>query len=268
MKKLCFLMIMSTILIAACKDSDRDTDTSINSSTDYAMAQSYVYDVFKMVHEAALSSKDITTNNLSDTTTLFGCDTLIVDTMSSPMSITIQFNGTCSNNSNSRSGSIVATFSNKYDNFGTAVNISFNNYIYNNYPINGNISYTYGGVISGVPTYNFSINQFSIKNSKELSVTFSGNQSLGIISGKTTAEFNDDTYSISGTASGRAYAGNEFNATINTNLSLLGSCKWVSSGITSVSPENKVPRNLDFGSGCDNKATAKIYTISHEIVIP
>lgn len=268
MKKIGFLLIISSILIASCKDSDRDTDTSTNSCTDYAMAQSYALDAFKIVHQAALSSKGITNNNLSDTTTIFGCDTLIVDTTTNPMSITVQFNGVCGNSGNTRSGSITANFSNKYDALGTNVSISFNNYTYNDYPISGTIGYGFNGIINTIPTYTIAFNSLTFKNSKERYLTFAGNQTIGITSGETTAKFTDDNYSISGTASGRAFAGNEFNSSITSNLSLSGNCNWISSGVSTISPTNKVPRTLDFGSGCDNKASAEIYDISYEIVIP
>lgn len=268
MKKIGFLVLISSFLVVSCKDSDRDKDTSTNSCTDYGMAQSYAFDAFKIVHQAALSSKGITANNLADTTTIFGCDTLIVDTSTTPMTITIQFNGTCNNAGDTRSGSITATFSNKYDAIGTSINVSFNNYNFNGYPIAGSINYSFNGVISNIPTYNLSFNQISFKNSKELYLTFSGNQTVGVTSGETTAAFSDDSYSISGTSSGRAFAGNEFNSTISTDLTLTGNCNWISSGISTVTPANKVPRTLNFGSGCDNKATAEIYDVTYEIVFP
>jgi hypothetical protein len=232
------------------------------------MAQSYVYDAFKVVHQAALSSKGITSGNLADTTSLFGCDTLIVDTLTNPMTIVIQFNGTCSNNNNDRYGSITASFSGKYDALGTSVNISFNNYRYGGYPITGSINYSFSGVISSLPTYAISVSNFSIENSKERLLSVSGNQTLKITAGEMTASVNDDTYIITGSASGRAFEGNDFSAIIDNSLDLAGNCKWISSGITTVSPENKQPRILDFGSGCDDKASAKIYGLNYEITIP
>lgn len=264
MRNLKILLIISTILFIGCKDSDRDDDTTINSCEDYATAQSYAYDIYKIVHQAAYSSKGITANNLADTTTLFGCDTLIVDTTTTPMTIDIQFNGTC----NTRKGNIYASFTNKYDNLGSSVSITLNNYYYNGFPISGTVNYNFSGVINGEPTYNITFTNIEIKNSKERILSWSANQTLKITSGETTATFNDDSYSIEGSSSGRAFAGNDFTALTNTDLMLLGNCKWINSGSATVSPENKVPRNLNFGSGCDNKATAQIYELSYEVVIP
>ena len=263
-----FLIFTLVITLLGCKDSDRDQDTSTNSSADYATGQSIMYDVFKLVHQAALSSKGITTNNLADTTSLFGCDTLIVDTMSTPKSITIQFNGNCTGNNAERTGSITATYSSKYDAIGCVVSISFNNYTYKGYPIgSGNISYSFTGLSGTSPIYSYSVNKVQIENSKNQLLTWSGNQTLTVTGGETTATISDDTYSISGTASGTAFAGNDFSVTINNDLMYLGSCNWISSGIATVSPENKPPRLLDFGAGCDDKASVKIYSIEYEIAI-
>ncbi len=261
------LLVIIALFIFGCQNSDRDQDTSTNSSTDYAMGQSMVYDAFKLVHQAAMSSKGISVVNLADTVSLFGCDTIIVDTLSNPMSITIQFNGNCTGNGKVRTGSIMATFSGKYDVLGCLVNISFNNYGYSNYLISGTISYSYNGLNGTSPSYAYNPNKVIISDSTK-SIEWSGNQSISIDAGELTAGVTDDSYTISGTASGVTYAGNEFSATIGAYLTLLGSCNWVSAGKVTVSPENKNPRVLDFGAGCDNKAIVKIYSLDYEIVFP
>ena len=259
------LIFVLTLSIFSCKDSDRDEDTTTNSSTDYAMGQSLVYDAFKLVHQAALSSKGITAVNLADTTSLFGCDTIIVDTLASPMTMTLQFNGDCSGNGNNRTGSITATFSSKYDALGCVINISFNNYTYNEYPLSGNIFYSYNQLTGTAPTYSYNANNIIGFNGH---IEWSGNQSITVTSGETTADVSDDTYIISGSASGRSFRGNIFSAVIDVDLTLLGNCNWISSGLVTVSPENKNIRVLNFGSSCDANATVSIYSNEYQIQIP
>lgn len=268
MKALNIILISSLILLFGCsKESNRNEDTTTNSSIDYAFGQSAVYDAFKIVHQAANSSKGIALVNMVDATSLFGCDTLIIDTIANPMSITIQFNGTCSGNSIDRIGSITATFSSKYDVLGCTIDISFNNYTYKGYPITGAASYLYTGLNLTAPTYSYTANDIKVTSGSKF-MYWSGNQSVTVSSGETTATVIDDSYTLSGAAYGSTYAGNEFSATIDTDLTLLGSCEWISSGIVSVTPENKDPRVLDFGSGCDDKAIVKIYSKEEETVIP
>jgi hypothetical protein len=261
--KILLIVVISTTLFNCSKNSDRNEDTTTNSSLDYAFGQSVVYDAFKIVHQAANSSKGIANVNLVDTTSLFGCDTLIIDTVSNPMSITIQFNGICSGNGLERTGSITATFSSKYDVIGCVTSITFSNYSYKGYAIGtGTIGYTR----SALNSYSYTVNNVSIAGNKTM--YFSGNQNITISSGETTASVTDDSYIITGSASGATFAGNEFSAAIDTDLILAGNCEWIGTGIVTVTPENKTPRVLDFGSGCDNAASVTVYSVVKEIVIP
>ncbi len=257
------LVLFILIVIFSCRKSDRDNDVSTNTSTYYALSQSMVYDVFKIVHQAALSTKGITTNNLADSSTVFGCDTLIVDTLLSKK-IDIQFNGSCYNHS----GKILSKYSSKYDVIGCVVDISFNNYKHKSYNISGDISYTYNGVVNNTPTYTINANKFTITSNTNKFSEFSGTQTLKVVAGETTAIFSDDLYEIDGSASGRTFAGNAYLATINTPLTLSGSCDFIETGEVLVNPENKYTRILDFGFGCNNKAVTRIYGIDYDITIP
>jgi len=249
-----------TISFFSCKKSDRDEDKTTNSSTDYASVQSLAANVFKLVHQAALSSKGITSNNLADTTSLFGCDTIIVDTSSTPMKIDILFNGIC----NDKAGQITATFTTKYDTYGSTINVSFINYYVGTYPISGSLTYSFTGIINGIPTYAYNFSSFRTSNGTNF-MELNGIQTLEIHAGETTATYSDDIYMIRGTANGITSVGNEFTASIASDLTLLGNCEWISAGLVNVTPENKSTRVLDFGSGCDNAATVNVYDINYDI---
>jgi len=266
--KILLILALGISLFGCSKSSDRDDDTTINSSLDYAFGQSVVYDAFKIVHQAANSSKGIASINMLDTNSLFGCDTLIVDTTTNPMSITIEFNSVCSGNGIERTGSITALFSSKYDALGCLVGITFNNYTYKGYPVNtGTVSYSYTGLTGTYPSYSYAVDNVKIENGDKF-MYWSGNQSLTISSGEGSATITDDIYSISGSAFGITYAGNDYSTTSGIDLTLLGNCEWISSGTVEVTPENKTTRILDFGSSCDDKAIVKVYSTEQEIVIP
>jgi hypothetical protein len=250
-----------TLSFFSCKKSDRDEDKTTNSSTDYASVQSIAANVFKIVHQAALSSKGIAVNNLADTTSLFGCDTLIIDTNTTPMKIDIIFNGVC----NDKSGKIAATFTTKYDTYGSTINVSFINYYIGSYPVSGSLTYSYTGIINGIPTYSYNFSSFRTSKGTNF-IELNGIQTLEIHAGETTASYSDDTYMVRGTANGITSAGNEFKASIVSDLTLLGNCEWISAGVVNVTPENKSTRVLDFGSGCDNAATVNVYDIKYDII--
>lgn len=255
--------LLAIVIFFSCKDSDRDKDLTTNSSSDYASGQSLVYNIFSLVDQAAYSSKGITSINLIDTNSIFGCDTLIVDTISNPKSITIRFNNGCTN----RNGEIKATFSSKYDIAGCNINISFNNFSQDDLSITSdNISIINNGIVNTHPNYSFNVNELVIENSNGQNINWSGNQEMAIVSGDTTASFSDNTYSIEGIANGKTYKGNNFNATITSNLTYLSNCQWVSSGIVNINPENKDVRTLNFGSDCDNTANVSIFDINNTII--
>ncbi len=260
------IIFLVIITIASCKKSTRDKDTTTNSCVDYAVGQNMVNDVFKIVHQAANSSKGIAMVSLLDSNSIFGCDTLIVDTLANPKSIIIRFNANCTANGITRNGEIIATFSSKYDVAGCNVNVSFNNYTQGSYTVSsGTISYIYNGLVNSLPNYSFNVNTFTITDANQKSIRWSGNQLINITAGETTATFLDDNYTISGIANGSTFQGNTFNATITSNLTLAGNCNWVATGTVNVSPENKELRVLTFGSGCDNKANVSLYNINYEI---
>jgi len=264
------LFVIFALVIVSCKNSDRDEDTTTNSSEDYATGQTIIHDIFKIVHQAAYSSKGFATNHLADTNTIFGCDTLIVDTISIPKTITVQFDNPCSYNYVNRLGTIIISTNSKYDTQGAVTNMSFSNYKYSSsYSIlSGTISIIYNGLMDGKPNYSFNTQDLKIENNKQRSIIIQNTQNISIVAGETTATFIDDTYSISGTTEGSTFQGNTFTATVTSNLTLLGSCRWISSGQVNVSPNNKAVRKLNFGSACDNSASVNIYDISHNIVLP
>ncbi|HEY9083720.1 MAG TPA: hypothetical protein VIN73_10325 [Vicingaceae bacterium] len=263
-----FLFVLVVSMLFACRKSDRDQDKTTKTSQDYATAQSMAQDVFKMVHQAAMSSQGIVANPLTSATTLFGCDTIIVDTTANPMWLKIQFNTDCANNGVTRNGEIKAEFTSKYDMLGSTVKISFNNYYYNGYYFEGVLNYSLTNNSNNQPVFVMIANDFKIdEGRKNRAIYFSTNQNFTIESGATTADFTDDIYKITGTATGRAFAGNSFSASTD-GLTQLGNCNWVSNGTVLVTPQGLAVRNLDFGSGCDNIGTVLLYGATYEVTFP
>lgn len=262
------LLVLIVLVVFSCRKSDRDQDKTTKTSQDYGTAQAMAQDVFKMVHQAAMSSQGIVTNSLTSAITLFGCDTIIVDTTANPMWLKIQFNTDCANNSVTRNGEIKAQFTSKYDMLGTTAKISFNNYYHNGYYFEGVLNYSLTSNTNNQLTFVMIANDFKIdEGRKNRAIYFSSNQNFIIESGATTADFTDDSYKITGTATGRAFAGNSFSATTD-GIIQLGSCNWISSGTALVTPQGLAVRNLDFGSGCDNSATVLLYGATYEITFP
>ena len=269
MKRFRILFFLIVIIgLTNCKDSDRDEDTTINSSTDYVTGQSILIDLFKDIHLVARTSQRISSTSLPSPALIPNCYTITTDTLSTPMSITIQFDPNCESDGAKKSGEITATFSNLYDVAGSKITIHFNNYTYNEFSIpSDSLCYTFNGLINAVPNYSFNVTNLKIEDDRFRAINWSASQTLSFVSGETTADLIDDTYLISGNANGKTFEGNDFSATITTNLRAIGACNWISSGEVTVSPENKSIRLLDFGSICDNEAIVSVFGIRYEIII-
>jgi len=79
----------------------------------------------------------------------------------------------------------------------------------------------------------------------------------------------DDTYSITGSASGTRANGESYTITITQALVRKMSCYWFESGKVEITPAGKLTRTLDYGStGCDANATVTIAGVSFNIVLP
>lgn len=258
---------ISFLFLMSCKDSDRDDDKTTTTSADYAMVQSMAMDIFKTIHQAALSSKGISANNLATSTSIFGCDTLIVDTTVTPMQLTLVFDS-CNINGILKTGQLMAAFSSKYDVPSATTTISFLDYTHNNMLFSGSITVTNNGMFNGNPTYGLSATNLKVEEGrKNRNVFWNANQSITQTVGATTADFTDDRFTIVGISNGRAFAGNAFTTTTDS-LHYAGNCNWVESGIATVSPENLTVRTLDFGSTCDNKAWVSFFGNKTEILFP
>jgi hypothetical protein len=268
MKKLFLIALASCFIFIGCKKSDRDDDTSTNSTEDYAFSTSLVYDIFKTIHQASSTSQGIVSSTTVDSTSVFGCDTIIFDGSTNPKTLSVNFNN-CSSSTDTRNGSINVSYNGLYDVLGTVTTISFNDYTFNDFAfVSGTISYQYNGLVNNYPTYSITFNEVKIRNNQNQKVFYSGSYQLAIIDGGLTPLFNDDVYEITGSTTGRVFKGNAFSAQIVDKLTINGNCNWVSSGQALVKPESKTTRALNFGSGCDNKITVTLYDINYELEMP
>ena len=268
MKNLFLIALACCFTIVGCKKSDRDDDTSTNSSEDYAFSTGLVYDIFKIVHQASNTSTGIVSSTILDSTSVFGCDTIIFDGSTNPKTLRVNFDN-CASSTSSRSGYIDASYNGFYDDLGTVTTISIYNYILDEFAIiSGTITYQYNGILNGYPNYTITFTEVKIQNNQNQKIFYSGSYQLTIITGESTPLFNDDVYEITGSTTGRALKGNLFSAQVVDKLTINGNCNWVSSGQALVKPETKTTRVLNFGSSCDNKVTVTLYDINYELEMP
>lgn len=265
----------SGLILTGCrKEKNEDNDTS--GSSDNAYAEATFNDVNNIADEAGISgslSNYKTGQDLGGilasscaTITLQNANTGNQDTL------TIDFgpnNCQCADQ-RYRRGKVIVYYSGMYKDSASTHTITFSNYFVDDNQISGTKTVTNKGhITNGNLTFDVVVNgQIDLANNAG-TITWSSNRTRVWTSGESTIFWNDDVYSISGSATGTDRNGKSFSATITTPLvrnMALGCRRHFVSGVFDFVPQGKPTRTVDFGNGaCDNVATVtingKTYTV-------
>ena len=180
----------------------------------------------------------------------------------------------CISYGNIKSGQIIVIYTGKYRDSLSVMTTTFNDYRVNNNLVQGERIVTNKGRNSnGNICFNIEVNNASI-NTSNGTINWESIRTREWISGDTTF-FNmfDDSYSITGNASGNGVNGNSFTMTITTPLTidleclLYGEC-IVKSGEAKVSPSGYSDRIINYGDSiCDCNVDVNINGTTYPIVI-
>ncbi|MDE3250475.1 MAG: hypothetical protein KGO82_17570 [Bacteroidota bacterium] len=267
-------VISSSMLFTSCKkDSSKDSDTE--SAENSALAESSFNDVTTISDQASIGGA-VNVRLMSDAreegSLGSGCATVTVDTVSNPHLVTIDFGATncVCNDGRSRRGKILVSFTGRYRDVGTIINISFNNYFVNDNQLTGTKKITNKGLNgAGHPVYQVEVNGQIIKANGAGTITWVSTRQREWTAGyDTPLNLADDAYSITGSASGTNASGKSYTLTIVKPLVRKMNCRWFESGSVDVTPEGKPTRTLDYGnSGCDADATVTILGFTFPIIL-
>jgi hypothetical protein len=264
-----------TFSFTACKKDSKKEDSDTTPAQDNSLAESHYNDVNTMVDASAnagVSFSFRSATNAREENIFGGCTTVNIDTVNTTRSITIDFgtaNCLCADGRNRR-GKILATWTGKYRDAGTVVNISFDNYFVNDNQIKGTHKTTNMGLnTANHLVYKIEVNGSIVKGNNGGTITWVSTRNREWVDGANTPlNILDDTYSITGSASGTIASGDSYTITITQALVRKMSCYWFESGKVDVTPTGRLTRSLDYGtSGCDNKATVTIAGNTYNIAL-
>lgn len=259
MRNLLYLLIIVAIGLG-CKKSERDEDILTNTSEENAYAESLYADVYKMVHNAAMKTKGISSSLTTDTT-LFGCDILTADTSVTPKLLTIdfRFSGCVATHGISRKGKIIAEFTGHYPDSNSIINIQFLNYNFGKYKVNGNISIVNRGRNAlGNQIITFFMQDGTIVEDRS-TIRWQANKSWEYTKGATTTTFSDDEYLVTGTSFGYNGNGNEYDSEVIIPNRITTECFQITAGNQIINVKNLSTRTIDYGNGaCDRDAIVNI----------
>ena len=277
--KLFFALILFCsviVLTPACRKSDREKDVETESSEDNAAAENAFADVFTQLQLVTDTAPEFTKFKYSPDLSILSssCPTVTVTpaypSTSFPKTVIIDYGASnCSDaNGNARKGSIKAVFTGKLKKPGSSVNITFNNYYFNDKKIDGAKTITNNG-------YNADSDLVFLINVKNASISgsngtiyWASKRTRIWTDGDTTKTKADDVFKVTGTASGTGIKGTPFSISITDPLVIKGNCKYITSGKFTLTPEHFAPRFFDYGTGvCDNSATVSINGTAYSITL-
>jgi hypothetical protein len=243
------LILVLSSLIFSCRKDKRDILGS-STSTDNSTAENLFSDMFKVVDDVSSNTSGIREDNI-------GCiDTIIVDTLSNPKTIMIDFGSdACTgNDGRNRTGILHITYTGRYREPGTVITITPENYRVNGHLLSGQKTIENMGFNdNGQLYYSITANGTVTAPSNEWTITWSANRTRTWVEGQDTPERLDDVYEITGGCSGVNRNGIAYTSTITTPLRAEVSCAWIVSGNITLEPEGYATRYIDFGAGeCNN----------------
>lgn len=270
-------IVLTGVYLTSCKKSSTTKDTDVESSENNALAEAQYNDVTTLVDQAALSGDVIVgmaggnSVNGSDGSLGSSCATITTDTVTVPHSVTIDFgtsNCLCKD-ARFRRGKIIASFTGRYRDAGTVINITFVDYFVNDNQLKGTKTVTNQGFNNaGHPVYKVEVNGQIIKANGAGTITWVSTRSRAWVAGFDTPVWTDDVYSITGSASGTNASGKAYTINITEPLVRKMDCRWFESGKLDVTPDGEPIRTLDYGNtGCDANATVTILGYTFPIVL-
>jgi hypothetical protein len=241
--------------MSSCR-RDRKEVLSNSITVDNSTAENLYSDLFKVVDNISSTEEGIRENEI-------GCiDTIIVDTLSNPRTVLIDF-GTddcVGEDGRIRKGQIFVTYSGRYREEGSVISINPISYTVNGYQLAGNKTISnLGEDINGHIHYSIVVDGSITAPGNAWTAQWNSNRIRTWVEGESTLTIWDDAYLISGTASG--INRNDIPYTINIVNPLRAEigCRWIVSGTMTLTPDGYDTRTIDFGNGeCNNGITVTV----------
>lgn len=273
-----FVLLLSclffSILYSCTKNNNSSGDNETQTAVDNSFAETTNDDVTTISTQSEDNGTAGTFGDSSYGYLLSPCATVTINTISSPHQLVVDFgadNCLCYDGKYRR-GKILVSFNGLYRDSGSTHTITFDNYYVNNYKVEGSQTVVNNGLnTKGNITFAVQVNS-TITDTAGNKLAYTSTRTREWVAGESTQGllgWQDDVYSITGTASGTSFNGTAFTSDITSALIVALNCRWVEKGTIEFTPSGKLKRTIDFGNGnCDNKATVTIAGISFDILMP
>ena len=261
------LLAGMAIIYTGCKKDEesgpaKSRDKEVNATKDDALADKLFSELTDITDEAVRGNEKSYKGLMLDTIFMGPCVTVTIDTLSFPLTITIDFGDVnCLCNDNKwRRGKIHVQHDGPFWAVGTMITTTLEDYFVNNHQLTGTKILTNQGLNSnGNPTWTVQVDGQVIKPDGGV-ITWVGNRMREWASGHNTPFiWWDDTYMFTGSHNVVAANGATMSATIIQGLEVQLNCYWIKSGIIELQHSDLPLIVLDYGAGtCDDDAIVYI----------
>jgi hypothetical protein len=270
------IAIAFTSMLSSCKKKDKEEkDSDTSSATDQSLASTSVNDLTSISDEAGRSGSLSSFKTSESSAILSTCATITFDTLAAAKTITVNFGATncLCNDGRYRRGSIKMNFTGKYRDSLTVITITPQSYFVNDNQVTGSKTITNKGHnAANHLVYEINANISVVKAGGAGTVLWNSTRQREWLSGENTLSWLDDTYAITGNASGTSASGSSFTSVITSPLirNMAYACRrHFTAGTLEHTPSGKATRYINYGSGaCDDQATVTINGNVYTITLP
>lgn len=273
------LAVTGTLALSSCQKTGSDKNANpAEAAENNAFAEAQYNDVTTLIDQASVSGS-VTFGAAGGSSGAGGlgtlgssCVSVSVDTASNPRTIIIDFgsaNCLCLDN-RLRRGKILASYTGKYRDAGTVINITFENYYVNEHKISGTKKITnQGNNQAGNLVYKVEVAGKVDKANGGGTYTWNSTRYREWKEGKSSpVNVLDDVYGITGEASGTTVEGTSYTIVAVQELVRKMNCRWFESGKLELTQTGVPKITLDYGTtGCDANATISILGVGYPVVL-
>jgi hypothetical protein len=187
-----------------------------------------------------------------------GSVTITLDSTGTAKRLVIDFGtGTLCKDGKTRTGQIIATWNGRYREKGTIITTTFKDYTVNGNKVEGTKTVTnLGENAKGNMHFSIEIKGAKITTSSGV-ITWESIRDREWVAGSNTKTIFDDTYNITGSASGTNIKGVSYTINITNPLVVNLACRFIEAGTFTINTSKSTSTGtVDFGNGtCDDLAT-------------
>ena len=289
-------LVLLSVFTIGCNDSERDGDIETLTAKEMALAYHIMDDAWREVHRIALqdtlvgSPDSLTIDNfglntcveqlsISNTVAVFPL-TMSINygfkdylKLKDSLETNVFFCFVLCDDGFERSGFIYASFTGKYLNEGSEIEITFDDYSKDGFTVEGTSKLTNLGMNSnGFMRFLWKVEDCRI-TSTNTDFTWEGTHTNIWVAGRSTTDqgsVDDDVVLITGISQGRNSRGNTFVNEITSSYTSDLSCQWFTAGSSALDIPNLESRSINFGdkTECDNILIERRNNTYFDVEIP